>query len=73
MKRYAVTLDAYLFARNDKEAKVKAAKIAEFLRTMDDNNQAQTIRLDETPFGSLNSRPVHEGKLELFENKLIEI
>lgn len=69
--RYAVQLDAYLWAKNDKEAKVKAAKIAEYLRELEDN-QAKVIRLDETPFASCAIREVHKGRLDLFENKLIQ-
>lgn len=71
-KRYTVKLDAYLHARNDREAMVKAAKVAEFLQTLDDN-QAQVLSLEETPFASCNSRMVHEGRLTIFENKLIEV
>jgi len=71
-KRYTVKLDAYLYARNDREAMVKAAKLADFLQTLEDN-QAQVLELHETPFGSFNSREVHKGRLTLFENKLIEV
>ncbi len=70
-KRYTVKLDAYLYARNDREAMVKAAKVAEFLQTLEDN-QAQVLELNETPFASFSSREVHKGTLTLFENKLIE-
>ncbi len=63
-KRYTVTLDAYLYARNDTEAKIKAAKLAEFLRTLEDND-AQIMDV------SFDSRVVHEGRLNIFENKLI--
>jgi hypothetical protein len=71
-KRYTVTFDAYLWARNDREAMVKAAKVAEFLQTLEDN-QARVLKLEETPFASFNTRTVHEGRLTLFENKLIEV
>jgi len=71
-KRYTVTLDAYLWARNDREAMVKAAKIAEFLQKLDDN-QAKVLELHETPFTSMTAREVHKGRLTLFENKLIEV
>lgn len=70
--RYTVTLDSYLYARNDREAMVKAAKVAEFLRTLDDN-QAQVLELHKTPFASLDCKLVHKGKLTIFENKLIEV
>ena len=55
--RYTVKLDAYLYAENDEQAKSKAAKLAEFLQTFEDNN-AQVIELKETPYGSLTSREV---------------
>ena len=71
-KRYTVKLDAYLYARNDREAMVKAAKLAVFLQTLEDNH-AQVLELHETPFASCNSREVHNGRLTLFENKLIEV
>lgn len=71
-KRYTVNLEAYLFARNDREAMVKAAKAADFLKTLEDN-QAKVIRLTETPFASFDSREVHSGSLTIFENKLIEV
>jgi len=70
-RRYVVTLDAYLYARNDNEAKVLAAKFAERLRENDDN-EAQVLKLEESPFASLSFRTVHEGRLTLFENKIIE-
>jgi hypothetical protein len=70
-KRYTVTLDMYIHARNDREAMVKAALLAEELRNKEDN-QAQVLSLDETPFASCESRRVHTGRLTLFENKLIE-
>lgn len=71
-KRYTVTLDAYLYARTDREAMVKAAKISAFLQTLEDN-RAQVLELHETPFATLTAREVHKGKLTLFENKLMEV
>ena len=62
-KRYTVKLDAYLYAENDQEAKIKAAKLAELLQTVEDNN-AQVIELKETPYGSFTSREV-DGSNEL--------
>ena len=69
-KRYTVNLDAYLYAANDREAMAKAAKMAEFLHTLGDN-QAQVLELNETPFASLSVRNVHNGGLKLFENNII--
>jgi hypothetical protein len=70
-KRYSVTLDAYIYARNDQEAMVKAAKLVDSLQCKHDN-QAQVIKLEETPFASCASRLVHTGRLLLFDNKLIK-
>ena len=55
--RYTVKLDAYLYAENDQEAKIKAAKLAEFLRTLEEN-EAEVVELNETPFASLHARKV---------------
>lgn len=70
-KRYTLTLDLHIYARNDREAMVKAAKLTEQLRK-EQGNEAQTLFLNETPFASLSSRLVHTGRLMLFENKLIQ-
>lgn len=70
-KRYSLTLDLHIDARNDREAMVKAAKITEQLRK-EQGNEAQTLFLHETPFASLSSRLVHTGRLTLFNNKLIQ-
>jgi hypothetical protein len=70
-KRYTLTLDMYVYARNDREAMVKAAKIADELRNKEDN-QAKVSTLDETPFASCEIREVHKGRLDIFENKLIQ-
>jgi len=72
LKRYTVTLDAYVYARNDREAMVKASGLAEINRD-DFDNDAQVLKLEETPFASCTARLVHEGRLTLFENKLIEV
>ena len=45
-KRYTVKLDAYLYAENDQEAKIKAAKLAELLQNFEDND-SQVIELKE--------------------------
>lgn len=71
-KRYSVTLDLYIDARNDREAMVKAALLAEELRNEKSNSETQVVSVDETPFASLSSRNVHKGRLTIFENKLIE-
>ena len=65
-KRYTVKLDAYLYAENDEQAKIKAAKLAELLQNFEDNN-AQVIELRETPYGSLTSREV-DGSNEIAQS-----
>lgn len=55
--RYTVKLDAYLYAENDEHAKIKAEKLAEFLRNLEDND-AEVVELTETPFASLATRKV---------------
>ena len=72
-KRYTVKLDAYLYAENDQEAKIKAAKLAELLQNFEDNN-AQVIELKETPYGSFTSREVEilKDAAELVTKSIIE-
>lgn len=72
IKRYSVTIDLYIDARNDREALVKAAQLTEVQRSLYDN-QAQVLSVEECPFGSLESRTIHKGRLTIFENKLIEV
>lgn len=69
-KRYTVTLDAYIYARNDREAMFKSAKLAEHLQTLEDNF-ASVVSLDESPGCSLASRNVHTGNIVVFENKIL--
>jgi predicted DNA-binding ribbon-helix-helix protein len=57
MKRYAVELDAYLWASSEEEAKQKAMKMAELLRSLDDNH-ARPIKLVEAEFGKLPSKSI---------------
>ena len=70
-KRYTLTIDLYLYARNDREAMAKAALLAKELRDKEDNH-AQVISLDKTRFASAESVNIHTGRLTIFENKLIE-
>ena len=70
-KRYSITLDLYINAGNDRDAMLQAARLAEKLRR-DEDNEAQVVSVDYTPFASLHSRRVHTGRLTIFQNKLIE-
>ena len=56
-KRYTVKLGAYLYAENDEQAKAKAEKLAKLLQTLEDNS-AQVIELNETPYGYFTNREV---------------
>ena len=58
-KRYTVKLDAYLYAENDEQAKARAEKLAKRLR-MGQDNSAQVIELNETPYGSFTNRKIKQ-------------
>jgi hypothetical protein len=57
LKRYTATIDMYIFAENDTEAKKKANRVADRLR-MEQDNQAKLLTLYETPFASVESREI---------------
>jgi len=57
MKRYTATIDMYIFAENDTEAKKKANRVADRLR-MEQDNQAKLLTLHETPFATLIARKI---------------
>jgi len=57
MKRYAVTIDLYIHADSDVEAIKQADKIAENLRSKEDNH-ASVLEIWENKFGSLDHRRV---------------
>lgn len=63
-KRYLVTFTKYIYARNDNEAKFKTVKFA-------DQNDCGIIKIVEFPFASFDTRLVHKGNLNIFENKII--
>ena len=65
-KRYTVTLELDIYARNDQEAKLEAAKVAEKLSEQD----ATVQKLIERPFGVCNSRIVHRGHIFIWERKI---
>ena len=52
MKRYAATIDLYIYANSDKEAREKAQKMAELLRKEDDNH-ASVISVERAEFGEV--------------------
>ena len=70
-KRYALTVDLYIYARNDREAMVKSALLTENLRKEEDN-QAQVLTLEEADYSCFATRLVHSGTLTLLDNKIIE-
>ena len=55
--RYALDIDMYVYAKNDKEAKDFAEKLTSFLRKELDNG-ARAKKLVEIPFGTLDARTV---------------
>ena len=50
--RYAVVLDAFVYADSDEQAIEKANKIKEFLLSLDDN-QASVLSIHEQQFGKI--------------------
>jgi len=57
MKRYVVTLEKYVFAKNDKEAIYQAQKQAVKEQVAEDNRCSVT-EIVEQPFGSIGNRKV---------------
>ena len=57
LKRYVVTMDMYVYARDDKHAMSKANMIAD-RQDKQYCNQCQVLDIYEMPFGSLISRPI---------------
>ncbi len=64
-RRYYTTFIKPIYARNDNEAKVLAAKFAK-------ETGSVVTELTEQLFGTLQSRVVHSGSLTIFENHIIE-
>jgi len=65
-KRYTVTLELDIYARNDQEAKYEAAKLAQRLSERD----ATVEKLIERPVGVCNPRTVHKGHIYIWERKI---
>jgi hypothetical protein len=57
MKRYTVTVQLYVFAENDNEARETGKDIEELLQSVEDNH-AKVIEINETPFAKMISRKV---------------
>jgi len=64
--RYILTTSRFIYARNDNEAKLKAAKFAK-------ETDSSVEKLEEFPFASLTTRLVTDKDLSILENKIIEI
>lgn len=58
MKRYVITLSAYIYAENDEQACLLSNRYAEHLDRMpnSEDNRAAVIGLCEQPFGKLGNR-----------------
>ena len=70
-KRYAVTLDVYVYAKNDYMARKKSHELAEEIDAKHVNARANVIEIGEQPFASLSyrklddkSRPIEKEKDE---------
>ena len=56
-KRYVVTVDFYIYAKNDAESKVIASN---YIKQMDiDDNKISIVSIHEQPTGTMNSRLVY--------------
>ena len=58
-KRYAVTIDFYVFAKNDKDVIKKSEMICDLLDKKYDNH-ANIVEINEQPFGSLKNRKINK-------------
>ena len=70
-KRYAVTLDVYVYAKNDYMARKKSHELAEEIDAKHVNARANVTEIGEQPFASLayrklddKSRPSNKEKDE---------
>lgn len=57
MKRYVATIDLYVYAESDEQAKAKADKIAMTLY-IDDDCKASVTEIGEQPFGTMEYRKI---------------
>lgn len=57
VKRYTLTVQLYVYAENDNEARETAKDIEELLQSVEDN-KAKVIEINETPFAKMISRKV---------------
>ena len=57
--RYVVTMDMYVYGKNDYMARVEAHKLVDELKKKYDN-QAAVLEIHEQPFGSLSSRKLKD-------------
>lgn len=57
MKRYAVTVDLYIYANNDNEARRKAKKFTEDVKFAIDKteNNARVVSIHDAPFAKLGN------------------
>ena len=57
MNRYVITIDAYLYANDDEQARVRSELYCEALRHVDDCQPA-VLSMHEQPFGILANRRI---------------
>ena len=55
-KRYTVVIDTYVYAQGDEEAR----KIAHDIRKKVNGEHTRILEIDETPFASLETRPLED-------------
>tara|TARA_B100001057_G_C22618683_1_gene859563 strand:- start:58 stop:300 length:243 start_codon:yes stop_codon:yes gene_type:complete len=59
-KRYAVTLDVYVYAKDDYMARMEAHKIADHIDDKYPNARTNVTEIGSQPFGSLNYRKLDD-------------
>lgn len=52
-KRYAVSIDLFIYAKDDDSARHKSAKVCKAVNEAKDDFQAAVIEIKEVPFGAI--------------------
>ncbi len=52
-RRYAVTIDLFIYAKNDDAVRRKSNKIRKAINDAKNNFQAEVIEIKEVPFGAI--------------------
>jgi hypothetical protein len=59
-KRYTVTMDAYIYAENDEEAKQEVKRFTDKMNKVgEEDHRIQALELHRTPFGQLSATKIN--------------